>query len=153
MVRLYFEAEKRGYAVAGTTNLTEFLTGFYIKWGDDSTDIEPIMHLYKSQVYKLASEIDVPQKIIDKKPSPDIAPGITDEYALGMSYENIDRILEKLRAGGNTSTETAEDLEHVREYNGSGGIQKREEPETCSLNNGRLELIPPVYFNLHTPAP
>ncbi len=99
MISLYFEAEKRGCAVAGTTNLTEMLTGFYIKWGDDSTDIEPIMHLYKTGVFSLAEELGIPRKIIDKKPSPDIAPGITDEFALGMSYEKLDYILKGLREG------------------------------------------------------
>jgi NAD+ synthase len=115
MVRMYFEAEKLGYAVIGTTNLTELLTGFYIKWGDDSTDIEPIMHLYKTDVYKLARELNIPQKIIDKKPSPDIAPGITDEYALGLSYENLDRILIKIRSGVTLSNERPEDVARVKE--------------------------------------
>ena len=84
-------------AVVGTTNLTELLTGFYIKWGDDSADIEPIMHLYKTDVFRMADELDIPRRIIQKKPSPDIAPGITDEFALGMTYEKLDRILKKIR--------------------------------------------------------
>lgn len=114
MIRMYFEAEKRGYAVIGTTNLTELLTGFYIKWGDDSSDIEPIMHLYKTEVWALAAELGIPQKIIDKKPSPDIAPGITDEYALGMSYDKLDRILKKIRDGADSSAEAPADLQHVK---------------------------------------
>ena len=121
MIQLYFEAEKRGYAVAGTTNLTEVLTGFYVKWGDDSSDIEPIMHLYKSEVFSLARELGIPERIISKKPSPDIAPGITDEFALGMDYERLDRILMKIRGDreGFTEemleTEAAEDVAKVRE--------------------------------------
>ena len=115
MVRMYFEAEKRGYAVAGTTNLTEMLTGFYIKWGDDSSDIEPIIHLYKTEVYKLAEEIGILRKIIEKQPSPDIAPGITDEYALGISYEKLDRILEKLQNNTPLPEERSEDVLKVKE--------------------------------------
>ena len=115
MIRLYFEAEKRGWAVAGTTNLTEYLTGFYIKWGDDSTDIEPLLHLYKTDVYRIAGELGIPGKIIRKKPSPDIAPGITDEYALGMDYPTLDRILKKLQKGADTGGEKDSDVRHVRE--------------------------------------
>ncbi len=119
MTRLYFEAEKRGYAVAGTTNLTEMLTGFYVKWGDDSSDIEPIMHLYKTEVFELAEQLMVPRKIIDKKPSPDIAPGITDEYALGMDYFKLDRILKKINEQDQKniplSGESEEDVAHVKE--------------------------------------
>ncbi|MDC7226880.1 MAG: NAD(+) synthase [Spirochaetales bacterium] len=118
MVRMYFEAEKRGYAVIGTTNLTEFLTGFYIKWGDDSTDIEPIIHLYKTDVFTLGRELGIPKKIIEKKPSPDIAPGITDEFALGMDYKKLDRILKKLKAedesGIRVTGETDSDINRVK---------------------------------------
>ena len=110
MIRMYFEAEKRGYAVFGTTNLTEMLTGFYIKWGDDSTDIEPIMHLYKTEVYKLAAELGIPEKIINKKPSPDIAPGMTDEFALGISYPDLDRIIKKIRSGADLHDENEEEV-------------------------------------------
>ncbi|HAK46933.1 MAG TPA: NAD(+) synthase [Spirochaeta sp.] len=119
MVRMYFEAEKRGYAVAGTTNLTELLTGFYIKWGDDSTDIEPIMHLYKTQVFELAQELGIPRKIVGKQPSPDVAPGITDEFALGMSYDKLDRLLMKIRAEDESGIpvlgESDADINRVRE--------------------------------------
>jgi NAD+ synthase len=96
MVVLYFEAEKRGYAVIGTTNKTEYLTGFFVKWGDDSSDIDPILHLYKTQVFALARLLDVPPQILNKAPSPDLAPGITDEYAIGIHYSDLDRILEKI---------------------------------------------------------
>ena len=115
MIRLYFEAEKRGYAVIGTTNLTEMLTGFYIKWGDDSTDIEPIMHLYKTEVFKLAREIGIPERIIAKKPSPDIAPGITDEFAMGISYERLDYILRGLRENLPLTDVDEADIRRVRD--------------------------------------
>lgn len=93
MVRLYLEAEQRNYAVIGTTNRTEAATGFYVKWGDDSSDIEPIAHLYKMQVYELAKEIGIPERIRDKAPSPDLLPGVTDEQMLAMSYLDLDAIL------------------------------------------------------------
>ncbi|MDD3840563.1 MAG: NAD(+) synthase [Clostridia bacterium] len=99
MCMLYFEAEKRGYAVVGATNKTEYRVGYYVKWGDAASDIEPILHLYKTEVYQLAEKLHIPKKIIDKKPSPDVAPGITDEFSLGISYQDIDRILMKIENG------------------------------------------------------
>ena len=104
LVALYLEAEKRNYAVLGTTNKTEKLCGFYVKWGDDSSDIEPIMHLYKTQVYTLARELKIPRSIIDKPPTPDLVPGITDEFALGMKYSELDAILEKIERGEETTS-------------------------------------------------
>ncbi len=115
MCTLYFEAEKRGWAVVGTTNKTEYRTGFYIKWGDDATDIEPIQHLYKTQVYEIAKELGIPEIIINKKPSPDIAPGITDEYALGLEYNDLDRILMKIEKNEDLSLENNAQVKKVIE--------------------------------------
>lgn len=112
---LYFEAEKRNYAVAGCTNKTEYATGFYTKWGDEMCDIEPIRHLYKTEVFQLANELNIPQKIIDKKPSPDIAPGITDEFALGMDYVELDRILMKIEKDEDLSGEDKANVNKVKE--------------------------------------
>ncbi|MCF6465234.1 NAD(+) synthase [Clostridium sp. Cult2] len=114
-VVLYFEAEKKNYAVAGCTNKTEYVTGFYTKWGDEVCDIEPIRHLYKTEVFELAKKLSIPQKIIDKKPSPDIAPGITDEFAIGMDYWELDRILMKIERGEDLSSENRESVEKVKE--------------------------------------
>lgn len=99
MCKLYMEAERLGYCVVGTTNKTELLLGLYVKWGDDSVDVEPIKHLYKTQVFELAKYLNVPEKIINKKPTPDLIPGITDEDAFGMSYYEIDAILMDFERG------------------------------------------------------
>src|SRR3712207_3388570 len=102
-------------SVIGTTNRTEYLTGFYVKWGDDATDIEPLLHLYKVDVYKLAKELKIPEKIILKKPSPDLIPGITDEFALGMSYRSLDRILIKIDKGISLEKEDYKKVQRVKE--------------------------------------
>jgi len=115
MCTLYFEAEKRGWAVVGTTNKTEYLTGFYTKWGDDSNDMEPIQHLYKTEVYEMAKKLGIPELIINKKPSPDIAPGITDEYAMGLTYDDLDRILIKIEREEDLSLENDIQVKKVKE--------------------------------------
>lgn len=71
MINLYYSAEKRHYLVAGTTNRTELLLGFYVKYGDGGVDIEPISHLYKTQVYKLGEYLNIPEGILERPPSPD----------------------------------------------------------------------------------
>lgn len=113
MCKLYFEAEKRGYAVAGTSNKTEILTGLYVKWGDDASDFEPIAHLYKTEVFELARELKVPQKIIGKAPSPDLIPGLTDEFAFGINYAELDRILSKIERGSKLDDEDPQKVEKV----------------------------------------
>jgi NAD+ synthase len=114
MVLLYYYAEQINYAVIGTTNKTELKTGFYVKYGDDSVDIEPIMHLYKTQVFELARQLNIPEKIITKSPSPDLIPGITDEYAMGISYNDLDRILIKMENNEDLSNEDKNMIEKVK---------------------------------------
>lgn len=113
MVLLYFYAEQINYAVMGTTNKTELKTGFYVKYGDDSVDIEPIMHLYKTQVFEMARELNIPEKIINKSPSPDLIPGITDEYAMGVNYNDLDKILIKMENNEDLSNEDSDMVDRV----------------------------------------
>jgi len=96
MIMLYQRASHLHYAVVGTTNRTEWEIGHYDRYGDGACDIDPIRHLYKTQVRELACYLGVPKGIIDKPPSPDLIPGITDELTLGISYEELDPILSLL---------------------------------------------------------
>jgi NAD+ synthase len=71
MIYLYYFAEKNNYAVIGTTNRTEAREGFFVKYGDGGVDIEPLAHLYKTQVYAMGEYLGVPDEIIKRPPSPD----------------------------------------------------------------------------------
>lgn len=93
MVVLYYYAEKSNFLVAGCTNLTEKRLGYYVRFGDDLSDVAPIAHLYKTEVKRIARELGVIEEIINRPPSPDLLPGITDEYSMGTSYETLDSIL------------------------------------------------------------
>jgi NAD+ synthase len=101
-ILLYYYAELENLLVLGTCNKTEKSIGFFIKYGDAAADIAPVESLYKTQVRQLATFLEIPDEIISKPPSPDLLPGITDEYAIGLSYETLDRILWRLEAGMDT---------------------------------------------------
>ncbi len=115
MSKMYLEAEKHGYCVVGTTNKTEEIMGLYVKWGDDSVDIEPIKHLYKTQVYELAKYLGIPQRIVEKPPTPDLIPGLTDEEAFGLTYPEIDEILIDFENGVERSDEKAQKVRKIIE--------------------------------------
>jgi NAD+ synthase len=95
-ILLYYYAELENLLVLGTCNKTEKVIGFFVKYGDAAADIAPLESLYKTQVRQLAAFLEIPDEIISKPPSPDLLPGITDEYAIGLSYEMLDRILWRL---------------------------------------------------------
>ena len=95
MTNLYYFAEKNNYAVVGTTNKSEVEQGFYVKYGDGGVDIEPIAHLYKTQVYQLTKYLEVPQEIIERTPSPDTFPSeVSDqEFYFCLPYDTLDLLL------------------------------------------------------------
>lgn len=82
MLTLYFQAEKRNYAVIGTANKNEHDQGFFVKYGDGGADLQPIRHLYKSQVYQLAQYLGIPSQIIERAPT-------TDTYSAGSTQEEF----------------------------------------------------------------
>ncbi len=91
---LYGLANKRGYLVAGTDNAAELLTGYFTKYGDGGVDILPIAHLKKSEVYKWAEYLRVPEEILKRDPSAGLWEGQTDEDEMGVSYDEIDAYLD-----------------------------------------------------------
>ncbi|SHF41286.1 NAD+ synthase [Desulfofundulus australicus DSM 11792] len=99
MVTIYHFAEKHGLLVAGCLNRTEYLTGFFVRYGDRAADLAPILPLYKTHVRQLAKHLGVPQEVIAKAPTPDLIPGITDEMALGITYDLLDAVLAGLEQG------------------------------------------------------
>ncbi len=93
MTVLYGFANELNGLVIGTGNRSEIETGYFTKYGDGGVDIEPIGDLYKTEVFEVARLLGVPQKIIDKTPSANLWKGQTDEDELGMTYEQLDKVL------------------------------------------------------------
>lgn len=83
--------------VLGTDHAAEAVTGFYTKHGDGGTDINPLFRLNKRQGKQLLKQLEAPEHLIEKVPTADLEsdkPGIADEVALGVTYDEIDDYLE-----------------------------------------------------------
>lgn len=93
MIYVYDQAKKLNALVVGTENKTEYHLGYFTRFGDEASDIEPIQHLYKTQIYMLARELSLPDEIISQTPTAGLWTGQTDETQLGFSYEEADQIL------------------------------------------------------------
>jgi len=93
MVIWYHYANSLGYMVIGSSNRTEWLTGYFTKYGDGGVDLMPLADLYKNQIRQLADYLDIPESIINKAPSAGFWPGQTDEGELGVDYDTLDLIL------------------------------------------------------------
>lgn len=96
MVTLYQIAGSVGGIVVGTGNKVEdYGVGFYTKYGDGGVDIAPIADLYKTEVWELGKHLGVDQRIIEATPTDGLwDDGRTDEDQLGVSYEDLEWVME-----------------------------------------------------------
>jgi len=90
---LYYYANSKNLLVVGSSDKSEFLIGYFTKFGDGAADILPIVSLYKTQVRELARYLGVPESIVLKKSSPNLWLGHIAEEEIGTQYVEIDLIL------------------------------------------------------------
>ena len=90
---LYYYANSKNLLVLGSSDRSEYLIGYFTKFGDGAADLLPIVSLYKTQIREFAKSLGVPDSIISKKSSPSLWQGHTAEDEIGLSYEEVDLIL------------------------------------------------------------
>lgn len=93
MAVLYYYANRLRWLVAGSSDKSELMLGYFTKWGDGCADILPIADLYKTQVRQLASHLALPSRLVEKPPSPNLWPGQTAKEELGLGYDELDLAL------------------------------------------------------------
>ena len=96
MAVLYYHANRDKKIVCGTSNRSEYMLGYCTKFGDNAADVQPLLHLYKTEVYEYARELGIPESIIKKAPSAGLWEGQSDEEEIGLSYAEIDTALQAL---------------------------------------------------------
>lgn len=91
MITLYAYAQTHNGRVVGTENKSEYLLGFYTRFGDAASDLEPIKDLWVSEVKQLGYSLGLLEDIIEKAPSDGLT-GKTDEEALGFRYDEAEAL-------------------------------------------------------------
>jgi NAD+ synthase len=143
MIALYMQAEKMNYVVSGTTNKSELLCGYFVKFGDGGVDIEPIANMYKLQVYKLSELLNIDKKIISRAPSPDTWSHFTsdEDFYLRMPYEILDQLL--------YAEEHDLPTEIIKKCTGLSSVQLNsalKHIHSMKSASRMLQLAPPVYM-------
>lgn len=93
MIVVYDLAKKYNALVCGTENKSEKYLGYFTRFGDEASDVEPIQQFYKTQVRQLAEYLHIPSPILNKAPSAGLWQNQTDEQELGYTYAQADVIL------------------------------------------------------------
>ena len=97
MIAQYVVAGARGGLVVGTDHAAEAVMGFFTKYGDGACDLTPLSGLTKRRVRAIGERLGASALITGKVPTADLEtnnPGLPDEQALGVTYDQIDDFLE-----------------------------------------------------------
>jgi len=111
MVVSYFFANSLNYLVAGTGDRSEFLIGYFTKYGDGGADFLPIGHIYKTQVRGLAKHLNIPSRIVDKPASPQLWNGQRATDEIPVDYSIMDLILYRLFDAKASANDIAKQLD------------------------------------------
>jgi len=113
----YAVARARRRLVVGTGNKSELLLGYFTKYGDGGVDLLPLGDLYKTDVRALADELALPAAVRERPPTAGLWEGQTDEGELGITYDELDQILnglEQLRSAEEVAQIARIPIERVR---------------------------------------
>lgn len=116
MSLLYGMANKIGGLVLGTGNKTELMVGYFTKYGDGGVDLLPLGDLYKTEVRELAKHLCVSKEIISRPPTAGLWVGQTDEGELGVTYEELDKILNAIENSQHLTQFASEKVKLVEDY-------------------------------------
>jgi NAD+ synthetase len=108
MIAIYDLAQELDALVLGTENRSEFHLGYFTRFGDAASDIEPIWDLYKTEVRSAARALGQPESVITKHPTAGLWGGQTDEDELGFSYHDADLVMVCIEELGMTPSQAAE---------------------------------------------
>lgn len=91
-------SNKKGYLVLTTGNKSEMAVGYSTLYGDMAGGFDVLKDIPKTLVYQLSRYRNtlspvIPQRVIDRPPSAELAPDQTDQDSL-PDYDVLDRILE-----------------------------------------------------------
>ncbi|WP_150104335.1 NAD(+) synthase [Shewanella sediminis] len=135
------KAIEENLSLIGAANRSEFEIGWFVKDGVDDLPVQPMTGLYKTQVWQLASHLELPDEIQKQLASPDMMFGITDEFGIGHNYRQLDIILDMMERE-ETDEEminhgiSRADIEDVRELKKYSEWKRNSLHETSPVQGG-----------------
>ena len=134
---LYYHANLLNRIVIGTGDKSEYMLGYFTKFGDGAADIAPIADLFKTQVRILSKKLEISHKITNKKSGPRLWENHNAEDELQMTYEDVDELLYSLITN-NLDEEhlSKQKLKFIKLINKriKDNKHKKELPEICKIN-------------------
>lgn len=108
--------ENKKAILVGTTNADEGqYLGYIGKASDGMVDIQPISDLHKSEVYLVAKALNIPESILNVKPTGDMYDNRTDEEVFGASYDFVEAYYAYLKSNDNEKESLMKLLDNYNE--------------------------------------
>ncbi|HEX6044594.1 MAG TPA: NAD+ synthase [Pyrinomonadaceae bacterium] len=141
-----------GRLLLSTGNKSELALGYCTLYGDTNGGLAVIGDVLKTEVYALAKHLNrdrevIPQAIIDKRPSAELAPGQFDDQSL-PPYDQLDRILKlyfEQKATPSDIVATGFDPEFVRDIlnrveSPANEFKRRQLPPTLIISRNAIGI-------------
>lgn len=109
MLVLYGYAQSHNGRVMGTCNASENYIGYFTRYGDGASDVEPIGKFTVAEVKAIGRELGIPAKWVDKIPDDGLPNSCPDDEKFakwGFSYALLDKYISK----GTTSDKLTDDI-------------------------------------------
>ena len=141
-----------GRLLLSTGNKSELALGYCTLYGDTNGGLAVIGDVLKTEVYALARHLDrdleiIPEGIINKRPSAELAPGQFDDQSL-PPYDKLDPILKKyfeekatpdeIIAAGNDGTMVYDILNRVESP--ANEFKRRQLPPTLIISRNAIGI-------------
>ena len=134
MMTLYQIAQASSGIVVGTGNRVEdFGVGFFTKYGDGGVDISPIGDCWKTEVWAMGHELGILTEIITAAPTDGLwADGRTDEDQLGMTYPELEIMMQMDAAGFDTAPKDRKKMKRYQELR-ARNLHKMQPIPVCKI--------------------
>ncbi len=134
----------RGWLVLNTGNRSEAAMGYSTLHGDMAGAFAPIGGLYKTEAYALARYANeqaacegrcapIPQSVLAKPPSAELADGQTDEASLGMGYPELDELLFQMLDEHICAADISSEAERIWERYQKSAFKRAQEPPFAAI--------------------
>jgi NAD+ synthase len=111
----------------------DFGVGFFTKYGDGGVDISPIGDCLKTDVWAMGRELGVLPEIVAAAPTDGLwADGRTDEDQLGMTYPELEVMMQLDEAGFDPAPKDRAKMKRYRELR-SRNLHKMQAVPVCTM--------------------
>lgn len=92
MSALYAVSQANNGRVVNTSNLSEYMAGWFTKNGDECGDLKPLVNLTCTEVVAIGHVLGLPDELVEKKPADGLSES-DDETKLGFKYSELDALI------------------------------------------------------------